>query len=87
MNHYHPVSVKFNPKFVHMTQCMKIIVNDMTAKRAMPKEKIHWITKVNANFRAKVRSPTYVRGEKIGHEKNIRGMCCDSNGCHLPRGQ
>ena len=38
MNHYHPVSVKFNPKFVHMTQCMKIIVNDMTAKRAMPKK-------------------------------------------------
>ena len=30
MNHYHPVSVKFNPKFVHMTQCMKIIVNDST---------------------------------------------------------
>lgn len=23
---------------VHMTQCMKIIVNDMTAKRAMPKK-------------------------------------------------
>ena len=38
MNHYHPVSVKFNPKFVHMTQCMKIVVNDMTAKRAMPKK-------------------------------------------------
>ena len=38
MNHYHPESVKFNPKFVHMTQCMKIIVNDMTAKRAMPKK-------------------------------------------------
>ena len=38
MNHYHPVSVKFNPKFVHMTQCMKIIVNDMTAKRAMQKK-------------------------------------------------
>ena len=36
MNHYHPESVKFNPKFVHMTQCMKIVVNDMTAKRAMP---------------------------------------------------
>ena len=38
MNHYHPESVKFNPKFVHMTQCMKIVVNDMTAKRAMPKK-------------------------------------------------
>ena len=38
MNHYHPVSVKFNPKFVHMTQCMKIVVNDMTAKCAMPKK-------------------------------------------------
>ena len=38
MNHYHPESVKFNPKFVHITQCMKIVVNDMTAKRAMPKK-------------------------------------------------
>ena len=38
MNHYHPESVKFNPKFVHMTQCMKIVVNDMTAKCAMPKK-------------------------------------------------
>ena len=38
MNHYHPESVKFNPKFVHMTQCMKIVVNDMTAKRAVPKK-------------------------------------------------
>ena len=38
MNHYHSESVKFNPKFVHMTQCMKIVVNDMTAKRAMPKK-------------------------------------------------
>ena len=25
MNHYHPVSVKFNPKFVHMTQCLSLI--------------------------------------------------------------
>lgn len=37
-NDYHPETVKFNPKFVHMTQCMKIVVNDMTAKRAMPKK-------------------------------------------------
>ena len=44
MNHYHPVSVKFNPKFVHMTQCMKIIVNDMTANVPCQR-KIHWITK------------------------------------------
>jgi len=38
MNHYHPETVKYNPKFMHMTQCMKIIVDTVTAKRAMPKK-------------------------------------------------
>ena len=62
MNHYHPVSVKFNPKFVHMTQCMKIIVNDMTAKRAMPKKKYTGLQSNAISGRSK--KPTYVRGEK-----------------------
>ena len=57
MNHYHPVSVKFNPKFVHMTQCMKIIVNDMTAK-----EKYTGLQSNAISGRSK--KPTYVRGEK-----------------------
>ena len=61
MNHYHPVSVKFNPKFVHMTQCMKIIVNDMTAKRAMKKK----YTGLQSNaISGRSKKPTYVRGEK-----------------------
>lgn len=55
MNHYHPVSVKFNPKFVHMTQCMKIIVNDMTAKRAMPKK--NTLDYKVMQFQGEVRSP------------------------------
>lgn len=38
MRHYHPEAVKYNPKFVHMTQCMKIIVDTVTAKRSMPKQ-------------------------------------------------
>ena len=37
MNHYHHETVKYNPKFMHMTQCMKIIVDTITAKRSMPK--------------------------------------------------
>ena len=40
MQHYHPETVKYNPAFVHMTQCMKIIVKDITAKRSMPKKDI-----------------------------------------------
>ena len=55
MIHYHPVSVKFNPKFVHMTQCMKIIVNDMTAKRAMPKK--NTLDYKVMQFQGEVRSP------------------------------
>jgi nitroimidazol reductase NimA-like FMN-containing flavoprotein (pyridoxamine 5'-phosphate oxidase superfamily) len=55
MNHYHPESVKFNPKFVHMTQCMKIIVNDMTAKRAMPKK--NTLDYKVMQFQGEVRSP------------------------------
>ena len=57
MNHYHPESVKFNPKFVHMTQCMKIIVNDMTAKRAMPKKDTPDFKVMQ--FQGEVRSPHY----------------------------
>ena len=38
MRHYHPEEIKYNPKFMHMTQCMKLIVTDITAKRAMPKK-------------------------------------------------
>ena len=53
---------KFNPKFVHMTQCMKIIVNDMTAKRAMTKEKYTGLQSNAISGRSK--KPTYVRGEK-----------------------
>ena len=55
MNHYHPESVKFNPKFVHMTQCMKIVVNDMTAKRAMPKK--NTLDYKVMQFQGEVRSP------------------------------
>ena len=61
MNHYHPVSVKFNPKFVHMTQCMKIIVNDMTAKRAMQKKNA--LDYKVMQFQGEVRSP-YMYEEK-----------------------
>lgn len=35
MRHYHPDTIKYNPKFMHMTQCMKLIVDSVTAKRAM----------------------------------------------------
>ena len=66
MNHYHPVSVKFNPKFVHMTQCMKIIVNDMTAKRAMPKK--NTLDYKVMQFQGEVRSHICTR-RKIGHER------------------
>lgn len=38
MSHYHPEGVRFNPKFVSMTQCMKILVDSVTAKRCAPKE-------------------------------------------------
>ena len=55
MNHYHPESVKFNPKSVHMTQCMKIIVNEMTAKCAMPKKDTPDYKGIQ--FQGKVRSP------------------------------
>ena len=61
MNHYHPVSVKFNPKFVHMTQCMKIIINDMTAKRAMSKK--NTLDYKVMQFQGEVRSP-YMYEEK-----------------------
>ena len=69
MNHYHPVSVKFNPKFVHMTQCMKIIVNDMTAKRAMPKK--NTLDYKVMQFQGEVRSP-HMYEEKNRSLKNIR---------------
>lgn len=40
MKHYHPETVKYNPKFMRITQCMKIVVNQISAKRAMPKKNI-----------------------------------------------
>ena len=41
--------------FLHMTQCMKIIVNDMTAKRAMPKK--NTLDYKVMQFQGEVRSP------------------------------
>ena len=54
-----------------MTQCMKIIVNDMTAKRAMPKKDTPDYKVMQ--FQGEVRSPYNTR-RKIGHER-ISGEC------------
>lgn len=38
MRHYHPETVKHNPKFSPITLCLKIVVHSITGKKATPKK-------------------------------------------------